>query len=426
MVAMDHSTNADRERLTGARVWMRPIFNGLRVGVVGYAATLPVMMAALSAAGAHSVQVGTALLALGLCMGVPALALSLRYRMPISIAWSTAAAATLVAHGPVQGGLPQAACAFLIAGLLSVLTAFCRSLAGWVAAVPASIASAMLAGMLLGVCVAPLRALVGDPVVIAPVLAAWLLARLHAPALAIPTAMCVAWWMIVLVGWTPAVSMPSDVQVLALVKLGGDVLAALPLAFSLFLVTMLAQNAPALGVLRSEGFDVKAEPVLLSAGAASMVSALFGAPGVSLAAVTAAMCAGDESGPARARRWVAAAVAGLSQIALGLGSGVIAWWILSLPSTVVATIAGVAMTGTFVDSLRRIRHEKGRPLTMAVVALATGTVVPGIGGPLLGLGLGLLVHLIESCIARCKARVQAGMPLSPSTADSCSTLEPRP
>lgn len=388
------------------RGWGRPVANGLRVGLTGYVGTVPVVLGALAAAGARPQQASGALFVLGLCMGLPALLLSLRHRAPISVAWSTAGAAVLVAHGPVHGGLPTAAGAFLIVGLLILLTGWCRPLARQVAAVPPCIANAMLAGLLLGLCLAPLRAFAQAPALIAPVLAAWLLARRCAPAWATAVAMLAALAMSSLAGWMPGAAAHWRFPVPTLVLPGPDLAAEFSLAVPLYLVTMLAQNAPAFGVLRDQGFAVEAGPVLVCTGSASMAGALFGALGVSLAAVTAAMCASDESGTDPGRRWIAAAVAGLSQIVLGMGSGALAMWILTLPATVVATVAGLALAGTLFRVLARASRERGTPVAVAVTCIATcmGAIAPGVGGPLWGLALGLVLHGVESRIARERLR----------------------
>jgi benzoate membrane transport protein len=82
-------------------------------------------------------------------MGALGIWLSLRYRMPISIAWSTPGAALLVSTGEVAGGYPGALGAFLVTGLLIVAAGLWQKLRDWMGAIPVPIAAAMLAGVLL-------------------------------------------------------------------------------------------------------------------------------------------------------------------------------------------------------------------------------------------------------------------------------------
>lgn len=390
--------------------WARPVSNGLRVGLIGYIGTVPVVIGALAVAGAQPQQIGGALFILGLCMGLPALLLSLRYRAPVSVAWSTAGAAVLVAHGPVHGGLPTAAGAFLIVGVLTLLVGVCRPAARWMARVPPAIVNAVLTGLLLGLWIAPTRAIAEAPALVAPVLAAWFLARRFARAWAIPAAVLAALAMMALVGWAPHGLAPWRFPEPTLVPLGRDVADEVALALPLFLVTMLSQNVPAFGILRDQGFVVGAQRVLLCTGSASIAGAFFGALGVSLAAVTAAMCAGEESGTDPRRRWVAALVAGLSQVALGVGSGAIAAWILSLPPALVGTLAGLALWGTLGSALSRVLRERTTPLAvgLSVAVTCAGAAIPGGGGAVWGLAAGLLLYGVEVRIARVRRGKDGG------------------
>lgn len=99
-------------------------------------------------------------------------------------------AALLAATAIPAGGWPAAVGAFVVTGLLLALLALVRPLARLVAAIPDELAAAMLAGVLLVLCVAPFRALAADPAVIAPVVLAWLvgfvLIRRWAVPIAIP------------------------------------------------------------------------------------------------------------------------------------------------------------------------------------------------------------------------------------------------
>jgi benzoate membrane transport protein len=92
----------------------------------------------------------------------------------VTIAWSTQGAALLAGAALPTAGWAGAVGAFMVAGLLYLLTAVIKPLGDWVARIPNAVASAMLAGVLLTLCVEPFRALADDPAAIAPVLVSWL------------------------------------------------------------------------------------------------------------------------------------------------------------------------------------------------------------------------------------------------------------
>ena len=72
--------------------------------------------------------------------------------------------------------------------------------AGWVAAIPPTLANAMLAGVLLGLCVEPFRALVDEPAAIARVLLTWLVVLRLARRWAVPAALLAALVVVVVTG----------------------------------------------------------------------------------------------------------------------------------------------------------------------------------------------------------------------------------
>src|SRR5690606_30709581 len=107
-------------------------------------------------------------------------------RMPITAAWSTPGAALLAAISTVDGGWPAAVGAFLVVAALILLTALVPRVGAVIAAIPPSIAQAMLAGVLLPLCLAPITGLTENPWGVVPVLLTWLMFARLAPRWAVP------------------------------------------------------------------------------------------------------------------------------------------------------------------------------------------------------------------------------------------------
>ena len=129
-------------------------------------------------------------------MGLSSILISVRHRLPVTIAWSTPGAALLATTGAPAGGWPVAVGAFVVVGGLLLLTAAIPWLGRLVAAIPTSIAQAMLGGVLVPLCLVPVRAVVESPAIVGPVLVVWV-ARLAwrprwAAAVAIAAALAVA------------------------------------------------------------------------------------------------------------------------------------------------------------------------------------------------------------------------------------------
>lgn len=169
----------------------QPVVAGLVTALVGFAGAFTVVLAGLRGAGADPAQAASGLLALCVTMGACAIVLGLWLRMPVAIAWSTPGAALLVSTGPPHGGWPAAVGAFVVCGVLLVLTGFWRPLGRALAAIPAPLAAAMLAGVLLPLCLAPARAVVELPWQGLPVVLVWAVLALTARRWAVPGALLV-------------------------------------------------------------------------------------------------------------------------------------------------------------------------------------------------------------------------------------------
>jgi benzoate membrane transport protein len=132
----------------------QPVVAGLVAALVGFAGAFTVVLAGLRGAGRHAEQAASGLLALCVTMGSArsSSACGRGCRWP-SPGRRRARAARL--SGPPDGGWPAAVGAFVVCGVLLVLTASGGPLGRAIAAIPAPLAAAMLAGVLLPLCLAP-------------------------------------------------------------------------------------------------------------------------------------------------------------------------------------------------------------------------------------------------------------------------------
>lgn len=372
----------------GASGTLQPALAGVVTGLVGFAGAFAVVLAGLRAVGATEAQAASGLLALLVAMGVCAVILSLRTRMPIALAWSTPGAALLVSTGAPAEGFEAAVGAFLVCGVLLALAGLVAPLGRAIAAIPGPIASAMLAGVLLTVCLGPARAVVESPAAAVPVVLTWALLTRFARRLAVPGALLVAGVVIAVDGG------PVDARMLPpleLVTPRFEVGAIVGIALPLFLVTMASQNVPGMAVLASFGYRPPLRPLLLATGAASVASAPFGGHAINLAAITAALAAGPEAGPDRDRRWIAAATAGVVHALLGLSVGLVTALALAAPPLVIEAVAGLALLGALASALAAaMANERLREAAVVTFAVsASGITALGVSAPFWGLVAGL-------------------------------------
>lgn len=171
---------------------MSPISAGVVTGLVGFTSSFVIVLAGLTAVGASPDQASSGLLAVSITMGLSSIFLSAWTRIPITVAWSTPGAALLASTGMVEGGWPAAVGAFFVAGVFIVLTGLVPALGALIARIPASVAQAMLAGVLLQLCLGPITGLAVNPLEVAPVVGVWLLAMRFAPRWSSPLAFVAA------------------------------------------------------------------------------------------------------------------------------------------------------------------------------------------------------------------------------------------
>lgn len=371
---------------------------GLLAAFVGFASSFAVVVQGLTAVGASPAQAASGLMALSLAMGLCSILVSLRNRMPISIAWTTPGAALLAASGDAAGGnFALAVGAFLICNLLIVIAGLWKPLGRWVAAIPAPLANAMLAGVLLPLCLAPVKAVAADPWLGLPIVLSWALMARWKRLWAVPVAVLVAVVLIVLatppITLDPATLWPRPVLVLPEFSFAALAGIALPL----FIVTMASQNIPGYAVLQANGYHPDPSPLFRDTGLFSLAATPFGAISVNLAAITAAICAGPEADPDPKRRYWAATVAGIAYVLLGLGAGLATAFLIAAPPLLIQAVAGLALLGSFgnamMGALADARDREAAVITFLVAA--SGLSFHGIGGAFWGLLAGGAIYALS-------------------------------
>lgn len=324
--------------------------------------------------------------------GLLCILLSIRYRVPMTFAWSTPGAALLAATAALPGGFDRAVGAFLVASLLLVITGLWPALGRLVSRIPRPLANGMLAGILFPLVLAPVRAAVEIPALALPVVLVWLVLVRLLPRWAVPAAIGLAIVLLLVTDGAAlagAPLLPAPEFVAPVFEIGAIVGIGLPL----YVVTMAGQNIPGIAVLTSFGFAPHSRPAIVSSGALSGVAAVFGGVPINLAALSAALTAGPEASPLPERRWIASVSAGASYLVLGLVAVAATALVSSASPLLIEAVAGLALLGVFVAAVQAAVDEPRLRLPAAATLLVTasGTTVAGIGSAFWGLVVGLVV-----------------------------------
>lgn len=379
------------------------VIAGLITTLVGFVASFAVVLAGLFQVGASPAQAASGLLALSVCVGICTMVLSWRHRMPISIAWSTPGAAMLASLAPGAFTFAEAIGAFMISGVMIVLTGLLPGLHKLLARIPVQIAQGMLAGVLLPLCIKPFTSLGTITVPALGILLVFLIGLRILPKFAVAVSMLAAvgfgLWHI---GQNQAWAQLQVVPQLEFVAPEFSWQAVASISVPLFIVTMASQNIPGVAVLNSFGYQLPWRPSMILTGIGSAAGALFGGHAINLAAITAALAAGEQAGENPKLRWRAAASSGIFYLLFGACSALIVSVANTSPEGLFQAAAGLALLATLGSSLVGAMGDAAWRLSALVTVLvaAGNLTLFGIGGAFWALVAGLLTHFIAERNAR--------------------------
>ncbi|CAG2145662.1 Inner membrane protein YdcO [Cupriavidus campinensis] len=364
---------------------------GLIAMLTGYTSSLVLMIQAGQAAHLSDAQIASWIWALSIGMGVTTLGLSLMTRVPIVVAWSTPGAALLIASLPGVP-YPEAIGAFLLAALL--MTA--AGLTGWfdklMRALPASIASALLAGILFRISVDVFVQAAHQTVLLLTMFGTYLVGRRLWPRYAVPGVLLVGVALAGVLGQLHFEQIRFAVTLPVWTTPAFSLSAFISIGVPLFIVALASQNIPGLAVLRADGYHVAASPLITVTGVASAILAPFGSHGINLAAITAAICTGPEADADPRRRYMAAVVCGIGYLAAGIMAASIAALFAAFPKALVVAVAAFALLGSIANGLtvamQAPAERESALLTFMITA--SGMTLAGVGSAFWGVVGGML------------------------------------
>jgi benzoate membrane transport protein len=367
----------------------------LVAALVGYGSTIALVLAAAAAVGADARQTASWVAAVCFSKAIGSALLSSWKKVPVVLAWSTPGAALIAASTGVD--IHQAVGAFIFAGLLIALTAAIGPLNRAVNAIPTGVASGMLAGVLLPFTMAVALHASNEAALVLPLIAVFVVVRLIHPLMAVLAALIAGLAIAFAFSGVPLPSTGIDWALLTFIRPEFDPAVALGLGVPLYLVTMASQNLPGFAVLRANGYQPPVTEALGVTGILSSFFALFGAHTINMAAITAAICLGDDVHPVKAQRWKVGLAYAAVWTTLGLFGPVIVPAILAMPPEIIAVVAGLALItpliGALVSAFDVPATRFAAAATFAVTA--SGVTALGIGAAFWGLLAGLVVHLLD-------------------------------
>lgn len=363
--------------------------------LVGFASSAVIVFQAAQSLGASPAEISSWMWALGLGMGLTCIGLSLRYRMPVVTAWSTPGAAMLISSA---AGLPlsDAIGAFLLSALLIAVCGFSGFFERMISRIPVSLASGMLAGVLLRFGIDAFAAMKTQLGMVLTMFAVYLLARRLLPRYAVILTLLVGIVFAAALGLLHVDGLSLQLAKPIFTAPTFSFAAIVGIALPLFIVTMASQNVPGVAVIRASRYAIPISPVVGWTGVTNLLLAPFGAFALNLAAITAAICMGREAHEDASRRYVAAMAAGVFYLIVGLFGATVAALFAAFPKELILAIAGIALLGTIGNSLAAaLREEADRePALVTFLVTASGLSLGGIGSAFWGLVAGVVTLLV--------------------------------
>jgi benzoate membrane transport protein len=368
---------------------------GFIATIISYAGPLVIIFQAADAAHmprellsswVWAISIGSALLGIGL---------SLRYRVPIIIAWSAPGSALLVALLPGIS-MNEAVGAYLLSSLIIFLVGISGAFDRIIGKLPGAIAAAMLAGILLRFGTGLFVSLQGKPGLVLAMFATYLVCKRLLPRYAVMAVLVVGCAIAMLTGQLHSealvIGLATPVWITPQFSLGATLNVALPLV----MVALTGQFVPGMAVLRASGYATPASPIIASSALGTALLAPFGCHGLNLAAITAAICTGREAHEDPRKRYVAGVVGGLCYLVLGIFGATLVSLFAAFPKELIAALAGLALFAAIAGALTNaMAVPKDREAALVTfLTTASGMSLFGLSAAFWGLIFGMAAHLL--------------------------------
>jgi benzoate membrane transport protein len=363
--------------------------------MTGYTSSLVLMFQAGQAAGLTTAQISSWIWALSIGMAICSIGLSLRYRTPITVAWSTPGAALLITSlGHVSYG--EAIGAYITCAVLVIICGLTGSFERLVKRLPGSLAAALLAGILFKIGSEIFVAAQHRTGLVLAMLFTYLLVKRAQPRYAVLAALLVGTALAGFMGLLDFSGFHLQVAVPVWTTPSFSLAATISIGIPLFVVAMTSQNMPGIAVLRADGYSVPASPLISVTGIASLLLAPFGSHGINLAAISAAICTGPHAHEDHSKRYTAAMWCGVFYGFAGIFGATLAALFAALPKDLVLSIAALALFGSIINGLTNAMAEpKEREAALITfMVTASGFSLFSIGSAFWGIVAGVLTLLI--------------------------------
>ena len=127
--------------------------------------------------------------------------------------------------------------------------------------------------------------------------------------------------------------------------------AIVSIGIPLALLIICTENAQATGVLMAQGYKPPNNAMAIYGSIVGLVGSFFGAHAINIAGPMTAICSANEIGK-KESRYAASVANGVFFSIFGLFAAFVVPFVIAMPSVIVTVIAGLAMLGVLINSLK--------------------------------------------------------------------------
>ncbi|HIF9479748.1 benzoate/H(+) symporter BenE family transporter [Photobacterium damselae] len=363
---------------------------GFTAVLIGYSSSAVIIIQAAQNAGASPLEIESWLFSLGISLGVISILLSWRYKMPILMAWSTPGAVMLV--NSVSGySLSIIIGAFIVSGILTLITAFITPLNKALTRIPPQIGTAMLAGILVPYTVKGFETITSSPILFIVMFITLLIMRKTKPNFTMLILIMISIVFCWVQGTISDFHIGNLMSKPIFISPKFSYSSIFNLAIPLFIITMLSQNIPGITILNTYGFTPPIKQILLTSSISNIFLAPFGVFSSNLAAISATICMNKDVDIDERKRYLSVLWAGCFYIIAGLFSGFVVKIFLSLPTDLIRILVSFSLLNTVVLCLHTAFNKTEHHYSAMLTFLITLSNISffGINSILLGLFIGI-------------------------------------
>ncbi|MBP6562184.1 MAG: benzoate/H(+) symporter BenE family transporter [Neisseriaceae bacterium] len=370
---------------------------GLVAAIFGCSGPALVVIGTAKAGALTPGQTVAWLMAIYIFGGLISLYFALRYKMPITGAYSIPGAAIMAAAFG-SFAFPEMVGAFVMAGVIVFIlgiTGIIQRIMYWI---PMPIVMGMISGAMIRFGVGAVDAVAAAPYIAGAAVVAYFLVARYVKAMPPVLAALIVGLLAALVTGSfgehaigVAFVMPElTVPTFTIAAFFG---VALPLAA----LVIGAENAQATGVLMVEKYQPPVNAMTIVSGIGGVVAGFFGGHNANIAGPMTAICSSEQANDDPKKRYAATVVNGLLFATFGLCAGFAVPFIMLMPKSLIGVVAGLAMIGVLLGSLQEaFTKARGHQLGafVALVVAMSSFQLFGISGAFWALVFGVVVSLL--------------------------------